>query len=632
MARAGRPPHSSFTTRSALEIIAVLGFLASTLHLSNAQFGAVDRRALLQGAGRDAGGGLSERQYLLEDNMSPPWPPLNYDRRRQSQTPNQCGTEMHSCLDVGFPTGCCLNNQYCFVMTNWTLGCCRIGNNCLDVTPCSEGLYLQNGTISVTKLVTQITTVGPLDDPTTSTRVNQLITASVSPGCGSNPCSRSSFLCQAAFGGQCCGYGSICASNSLCIAPVTPTPSAIVPLTPPECKAATEYACIPGNKTAGCCATGQTCVGDRFCSGIPALPTGSNATIETSSELSSQARAGIGAGVAVGAAIVIGLLTWFCVRRRREAKAAASRRQSTATGSHLPPTSGHPNHNTASGGRRAAGSGTMSPDLHAGRREHTMSEISGPTSGGMSGNRPPLHQSGLVYDYFGPDAVPGPYTDDAVTTPYFYDDEGRAVGATGLDRTPSRGVPAIPRGPGDISRPVEIGESASNTMRRGVRRIEGEPNSYSTTPEAVEGVGHYATPAKATPVFIGSGPGAGAAAGAGASPGALAGPRLEEPAIGGTTIITHTGTSPAPLRPWRVGPFELASPHGTTAAGAPATTTQGTAGVGSGVDGAGAGAGAGVGATGGPLRSYEDEEAAAATAAAAAVAEGQRGRSPWRGQ
>ncbi|KXJ91115.1 hypothetical protein Micbo1qcDRAFT_163874 [Microdochium bolleyi] len=137
----------------------------------------------------------------------------------------------------------------------------------------------------------------------------------------------------------------------------------------------------------------------------------------------------------------------------------------------------------------------MSPDLYSGgRQERTMSEVSGPTSGGMSGNRPPLHQSGLVYDYFGPDPVAGPYTEDADSP---WPERGS------LNRTPSRGVPAVPRGPGDISRPVEIGESAASSAQRGFSlgfggvvepkslAVEGT-HSYTTTPDGAEG--HYPPP------------------------------------------------------------------------------------------------------------------------------------------
>lgn len=644
------------------------------MYSSNAQFAAVDRRALLQGPGRHDGANLAERHFYLEDDyaaldMSPPWPPLNFDRRRQVDSVAQCGTESHSCLSVGSlgADKCCKNSQYCFILRNWTVGCCSIGNDCADATPCKEGFFYQNATITVTTVITNLVTLGPSADPTaTRTSAAQLVTASVSPGCGSNPCGRSSFLCQSAFGGQCCGYGSICGSSNLCIAPVTASASEVVSLIPPECSAATEFACVPGNKTAGCCDRGQLCVGDNYCSGMPSLPTGTNATIEASSELSSQAKAGVGAGVAVGAALFIGLLTWFCVRRRREAKIAASRRQSTATGSHVPPT-GNPRNNPYAvplgGGRRGLGgrtaSGTVSPDLYSGgagasgRREHTMSEVSGPTSGGASlGNRPPLHQSGLVYDYFGPDAVPGPYTDhEPDTSPYnyYYDDEGKVIpgagaaaaaattgsggqGGAGVNRTLSRGVPAVPQGPADISRPVEIGESvAGYTQRRGVRRIDGEPPSYSTTPEAVDGISPPPPP-RGSPRVAGVGG--------------------EQQALGGTTIVTHSGASPvAPpgsdtmtggggggpydphhvviheMDPQRVGPFELGGPHGHAA---PTTTSSGAGNGGMNTSalptaaaaGHSSGSGAGVSAASGPLRSYEDEEAAE---------EARRRREQWGG-
>ncbi|KAJ1326702.1 axial budding pattern protein 2 [Microdochium nivale] len=577
---------TSLTTKSFLEIATVLGFLLSSFHSSNAQFGVVDRRALLQGAARDDGD-LSRRRFVQD--TSPAWPALGLGsdarhNKRQDQAPVQCGMQKHSCLDVG-PLGadlCCANNQYCFVMSNWTLGCCRMGNDCANAGPCKEDFFLTNTTSKVTVVITQVNTVGPSDDPTTSTKIDQLITASVSPGCGSRPCGRSSFLCQGQFGGQCCGYGSVCGSGSLCIADVTASVPPVVNTKPAECDATTLFACIPGNRTAGCCKHGQTCVGNDFCSGQPALPTGIDGTLETPpSELSSHAKAGIGAGVAVGAAVVIGLLTWFCVRRRREAR-AASRRQSTATGSHLPP----PNHTTRHhGGGGGAASGTISPDLYPGsRQERAMSDVSGPTSGGMSGGRPPLHQSGLVYDYFGPDAVHGPYTEDA-GAPY---PEGVVPG-----RTLSRGVPPVPRGPSDISTPVEIGESSSpaavaaaagsprKTSSLGLGVATDEAHSYTTTPDGVEG--HYPVPTTTHQQLRNT-----------------TDHHTVSTSVASRDIsTTNAGTSSSPyppaqsydphhvqiheMDPQREGPFELPGLHHIHGPAA---------------------------AVGGPLRSYEDEEAA----------------------
>ncbi|KXJ91116.1 hypothetical protein Micbo1qcDRAFT_163875, partial [Microdochium bolleyi] len=84
----------------------------------------------------------------------------------------------HSCLDVGPPGAdrCCPNDQYCFVTRNWTLGCCRIGNDCASAGPCPEALFFTNATVSVTKVITKTTTIGPANDPTTSISIQQIIT------------------------------------------------------------------------------------------------------------------------------------------------------------------------------------------------------------------------------------------------------------------------------------------------------------------------------------------------------------------------------------------------------------------------------------------------------------------------
>ncbi|KAF7534624.1 hypothetical protein G7054_g6042 [Neopestalotiopsis clavispora] len=165
----------------------------------------------------------------------------------------------------------------------------------------------------------------------------------------------------------------------------------------------------------GCCLQGQTCVnvaGTPGCSGTPDGPAGSNTTtVDTG--LSQSARAGIGAGVAIGAALVIGAVTWFCIRRRRRALTV---------------------------GRQTEGRNTPGFD-GATAAGNTMSETSVPVR-----NR--VHRNGLGYEYLGPQAVVGPYTEQDTPAQY--------AGETHHDR----GVAREPDGPGDIRRPVEIGASS----------------------------------------------------------------------------------------------------------------------------------------------------------------------------
>lgn len=67
-----------------------------------------------------------------------------------------------------------------------------------------------------------------------------------------------------------------------------------------------------------------------------------------------------------------------------------------------------------------------------------MTEVSGPES----------RRQGLTQDYFGPDAVAGPFTE--------------TTGVTSFDTSPgqTRAVPTRPDGPGDIAAPVEIDSTA----------------------------------------------------------------------------------------------------------------------------------------------------------------------------
>lgn len=115
------------------------------------------------------------------------------------------------------------------------------------------------------------------------------------------------------------------------------------------------------------------------------------------SGMSTGAKAGIGAGVAVLALIVIGALGWFCVVHRRREK-ARSQHESSAP---------------------------------------ALSQV----SGSKADSRPSQGRR-LNSDYFGPSAKTGPFT-ESPTSP------GSSPGA-------NRGVPISPHSPGDIAAPVEI--------------------------------------------------------------------------------------------------------------------------------------------------------------------------------
>lgn len=140
--------------------------------------------------------------------------------------------------------------------------------------------------------------------------------------------------------------------------------------------------------------------GEGYCA--QALPTESDATIvddDSDNELSDGAKAGIGVGVVVGAGLIIGGLTWMCLRKRR-------RQRSTI-------------------GPSASGDGDNGPPRDG------MTDISGSHA-----------RSGLTQDYFGPDPAAGPYTEQASSQ----------VTSPGRDAA----VPMHAQNAGDITAPVEI--------------------------------------------------------------------------------------------------------------------------------------------------------------------------------
>jgi hypothetical protein len=132
--------------------------------------------------------------------------------------------------------------------------------------------------------------------------------------------------------------------------------------------------------------------------------------------LSTGAKAGIGVGVSLGALLIIGALLYFFVIHRREAAALQSQRLEESQ----PPMS-------QAAGSTVGGGG---------------SEQNGSRAGGSK--RPTAtREDSQPSDYFGPTAVPGPFTEGDATS---------AGTSPGYDR----GVPAHPQSPGDIASPVEI--------------------------------------------------------------------------------------------------------------------------------------------------------------------------------
>lgn len=355
-------------------------------------------------------GGFSPRFYMLD--------PVRRPEKRQEG--GSCPG--HNCAELGdeYADVCCENDRYCFLDRSWEAKCCAVGNDCegdqSTNNPCPSMNYC-NATITVSASTTE------------------------SAGCCPRACGTASQHCASSFGGHCCDLNDQCASSSQCLVSQSSTSSmsTVVGIVPSGCTATTQFRCDESDIGLGCCAIGQSCVaGTNVCAGDPALPTSSGSyTIDQSTGLSEPARIGVGVGVAVGAALIIGLLTWFCIRRRQ------AHRQSTQTGSNMDSGGGYHMRQ-----RPGGGPGIGSP----GREGDIMSEMSGPTSEGAvvsSAGRSHPHRSGLARDYFGPEGVAGPFTENPDTP-------------RGDLSLPDRGVPVIPQGPADIAVPVEIDSHMGN--------------------------------------------------------------------------------------------------------------------------------------------------------------------------
>jgi len=152
--------------------------------------------------------------------------------------------------------------------------------------------------------------------------------------------------------------------------------------------------------------------------------------------LSTAAKAGIGAGVAVAACAVIAGVTWFCLRRRRDERSRESAR------------------------RRGGPGGSGAPVSEA--------NSDGASRGG------PLR--GLAQDYFGPTAGVGPYTQHE-------QDTSQAT-------TPGRGpVPMAPQDPQDIVAPVEIDSNAvkPEDVAAASRRVSSQTSTSPPVRDTIDG-------------------------------------------------------------------------------------------------------------------------------------------------
>lgn len=475
------------TAMALLLTLSLLGTVFARAQGRERDFATITSEAIMP-----TGRGHSPRFYLPAVPAMPPRDGgVGYEWwQRRDIEPINCGAGNHSCLDVGEggATMCCPDDRYCFMNQDMEVSCCALGNVCSDQTPCKSG---DNYCMIVA--TTRTTVTGPPAvlsseanaTPTGSEPATTVIeTFKSEPRCCNRPCGTTRFGCPKAFGGQCCPLGSRCGTSSQCLSDVTSTPPPVAHPIPEGCTATSQFACPP-EEGAGCCVMGETCVGPSQCEGEPdptvTAPDGSVIVAVDDGGLSSGAKAGIGVGVAVGATAVIAALTFCCLRRRRSA--ASRSRESKYTmangvganggggtgdnnGNNHHDRGGYNGNGNAGGAARASRGRFMGPLSPAAQFFHLPrglgggpatsgagSEMSGPTSAGGVGSgsgvsRPPVHQNGLVYDYFGPEAVSGPYTE-----------AGDAPG-TVLPERRAGVVVGDPHGPDDIMLPVELDPSS----------------------------------------------------------------------------------------------------------------------------------------------------------------------------
>ncbi|KAM7195434.1 hypothetical protein V8F20_007493 [Naviculisporaceae sp. PSN 640] len=386
---------------------AIISCASAAAHIAHERFQAVETGAL-----------LAPRYY-------PPLPARPLQKRQ-----NACQANHHPCFELGDigSSVCCGNDEYCIFSPGnlKEAACCKIGTTCGSECPESKIECLS---------------------PTTATGTDGGVFTTGIPACCGRRCPQTSmFGCPSSLGNGCCSYDSTCAPGGKCISTIqssTTEPALVTPI--PEGCTTSQITCA-SSLGGGCCAITQSCVmvdnGVR-CAEVTITPTGSGISAavppDSRTELGTGAKAGIGVGVIVIAGLIVGGLTYLCLRQRR-------RRQSEAASS-----SANPRPRNVVGALIGGGGGRAMTDLNS-------DSVSRP-GGGLPG---------VAQDYFGPEAQIGPYSDahhdqlSPGTTP--------GAGERG-------GVPILPHGPGDIAAPVEIDSRAP----------QASPQPASTGHVAVEG-------------------------------------------------------------------------------------------------------------------------------------------------
>ncbi|OIW23687.1 hypothetical protein CONLIGDRAFT_649704 [Coniochaeta ligniaria NRRL 30616] len=348
----------------------------------------------------------------------------------------QCAAGKHACSDIGPPgaAACCPDDTYCIVnaTASSVAACCAIGSVCNS--PCAESEYQCIVTVT-------ITSVSP---PTTTSTA----------ACCPRQCTQTSmFGCPSSLGGGCCSYGQTCASASQCLWTSSPTNAvtSVVSQIPPGCTTS-QFAC-PSSLGGGCCDVTASCTfvpgSGAHCAALTVAPTASGvaAVPQNNDGLGTGAKAGIGAGVVAGVGIVVGVVTWLILRRRKNQRSSQGSRPD-ASGSDPQTYSGA---TATSPIPRRTGLALLARD----RSPPEMTQQPHPDNTVTRGGG---RLRGLTADYFGPAAVPGPFTEP----PHQQGDGSPSTMATtppgGNNR--DRAVPMDPHSPDDITAPVEIDSRA----------------------------------------------------------------------------------------------------------------------------------------------------------------------------
>lgn len=249
-------------------------------------------------------------------------------------------------------TACCPNTDYCIInSTSWEVKCCALGSTCGGV--CDTQHYPTN--------------------ITTTTTISSSVTVETVLACVGRTCSSTNYVCPSSMGGGCCPYGSNCGYDSV----------------------SSRGICLATASSSSTTATATT----------TATPTGGGGVIveHQSHGLSTGAKAGIAVGVIAGAALLIGALTWMCLRRRRSTRTTTTTAQELDT---------NPDRGAAAGGGTIAGPAVPPPSNDGGARPYRadsygphMSEVDGYSY--SAGYAPSSSHGGdgrltSGADYFGP--------------------------------------------------------------------------------------------------------------------------------------------------------------------------------------------------------------------------------------